>query len=352
MTPSDSLANIRSGGRRIALYAELGGYFLPDGQLNGPAFRAFLKTSLADKAKESGSAASPQENAGLWLSSYLEQVLTYLEEKEMEEAALAMVELAVDEATKLGVAKLALDPQRMQRMFSLAAKGKDAGFQRKQGADEKRQRIFDCALKVFTERGFHQATMDEIAEAAEVAKGTLYRYFKSKEDLLDQLLLVTSQKVVERFSVAFRGQSDVLEEIQRFIEAWVTFIEENHALYRLIQAEGIIAHSGRPTLFYEYLISNFPMVKERIVSMNTGGELKTMSFHSVAYGMLGFIDGVVHKWFRSGMTYPLRDEVPVILEVLFNGFANPSGRRKIFFVPPEDAVPASSQNPPSPDARA
>lgn len=51
--------------------------------------------------------------------------------------------------------------------------------------------------------------------------------------------------------------------------------------------------------------------------------------------MLGFIDGAVNKWFRSGMNYPLHNEAPTILEVLFSGFICESGRDKIFFAPLE-----------------
>lgn len=49
--------------------------------------------------------------------------------------------------------------------------------------EQRRQDILDAAEKVFFSRGVHLATMDEVAEAAELSKGTLYLYFNSKEDL-------------------------------------------------------------------------------------------------------------------------------------------------------------------------
>src|SRR5919199_2262443 len=53
--------------------------------------------------------------------------------------------------------------------------------------NDKRARILDAAVKVFAERGFHSATVAEIARAAGVADGTIYLYFKSKDDLLLEL---------------------------------------------------------------------------------------------------------------------------------------------------------------------
>ena len=128
-----------------------------------------------------------------------------------------------------------------------------------------------------------------------------------------------------------------LGDVDAFIEHWVEFIEEHHVLYRVIQSEGMrVLSAGKQGTFYEHLISNLPMLKEHFASMNKNRTLKLTSFHTVAYGMLGFIDGVVQRWFRSGMDYPLRDEIPVILEVLFNGFVGEHRDGKTFFVPPED----------------
>ena len=333
MDTSDIGFYVKSGGRRISLYAQLGSYFRADGSINEPAFRQFVHQSLSKRLANSN---ADTEDAGKWLSGYLEDVLAYLDDKGLHGASLQLFELAVDESATLNVSQIVIAPHTLQRVLAMASNKTDLKAPRKNGPDEKKRRIFEVALKIFTERGFHNITMDEIAAASGVAKGTVYRYFTSKEDLLDQLLMTTSQKVVERFSTTFTGERDILEEIQEFVKEWLLFIEENHDLYRLIQAEGIIPHSGRRPMFYEYLMSNFPMVKERIVAMNASGELKMISFSTVAYGMLGFIDGVVNKWFRAGMSYPLRDETPAILEVLFNGFAKSNIRTRTFYVPPEE----------------
>jgi len=330
MERSKDIVYIKSGGRRIALYAELGGYFSPDGQLDDGRFRTFIRVALRERMRGDG----PGHEVGVWLAEYLENVLAYLRDKGLDAAALQLFEAALDESAALGVTRVPLDPALLRGLMAAAA-APDAQREspHRDDADDKRARLLECALEVFTSRGFHSATIDEVAAAAGVAKGTVYRYFKSKEDLLDQLLLATSQRVVERFSGAFSGVDDVRGAVEQFIREWVGFIEENHALYRLIQAEGIIAHSGRRTLFYEYLITNFPMAKERIASMNAAGELKVMSFYTVLYGVLGFIDGVVHKWFRSNMDYPLHDEIPVILETLLNGLLRDDHRGGSYCAP-------------------
>src|SRR5512143_3164645 len=66
-----------------------------------------------------------------------------------------------------------------------AAPVDDAPVPASGGADpEKRKRILEAAIRTFGQRGFHEARVAEIASAAGVAEGTVYLYFKNKEDLL------------------------------------------------------------------------------------------------------------------------------------------------------------------------
>ena len=126
----------------------------------------------------------------------------------------------------------------------------------------------------------------------------------------------------------FAREKDVLKQIEQMIIVWVKFIEKNPVVYRLIQSEAITRSGADKSRFYDNFITQFPMFKERIVSLNQEKKIKTTNFYTVHYGILGFIDGVVHKWFRRGMDYPLSDEIPVILEVLFNGFVGETQMRE------------------------
>src|SRR5277367_1420353 len=61
--------------------------------------------------------------------------------------------------------------------------GSEAPSRRERRGQETRQRIFQEALRLFSERGFHNVTVEQITEAADVGKGTFFNYFPSKEHL-------------------------------------------------------------------------------------------------------------------------------------------------------------------------
>ncbi len=326
---------IKSGGRRLSLYAEIGKYFFPDGQLDEGAFRQFIRKSLKEKKTQWKDNEIFKEKTGEWLSSYLTRIVDYLKEKEMPHAALLLLRIAIEESSLMGLSRIALSADHLQLVLSNSPSTLALKAQR-HTSSENRKKIFDAALKLFAEKGFHKTTVDDIVALSGVGKGTVYRNFESKRDLLDNLLMEKKMEIIEILSEVFSQSDNVLQQIKKAIELWVTFIEENHVLYRLIQSEEIFQRAEDKTSFYDTIITNLPMIKERIVALNEEGKLKTTSFYTTFYGILGFIDGVVHKWFRSGMDYPLRDDVPVILEVLFNGFVGEKTSKERFFVAPEE----------------
>jgi len=332
---TDKMIQIRSGGRRISLYAEVGKYFLPDGHLNEEVLRSSIKISLEKLKEQYPDQKEFATNAQQWLSTYLIEIIDYLKERGMQLSAFQLFKEALDVSTQLGVGNVTVPAEYLHEFLSLATLPTTTES-KKRDTSENRKKIFAAALKLFVEKGFHATTVDEIAALSGVGKGTVYRKFSSKQELLDQLLLEKNLEIVDMFIRVFSRDDDVLKQIQEALELWVTFIEENHLLYRLIQREEIFKRSENRSIFYDTIVSNLPMIKERIVSLNLDGKLKTTNFYTVFYGILGFIDGVVHKWLRSGMDYSLRDDIPIILEVLFNGFVGEKTSGSRFFIPPEE----------------
>ncbi len=333
MANTDELIE-RSGGRRLSLYAEVGKYFAPDGSLNEDIFRKSMAESLDQLKIEKGK--DFEVAAGEWLSSYLKEIIDYLQEKGLFNTSLTIFRISVDVSRQYEIKQVLLSTEYLGQILSKNESLQNNKQIKKSAVDEKRSIIFKSALKVFSEEGYHNATMDKIAEYSDVGKGTVYRYFSSKEVLINQLLMEKFQEIVDRFSSIYSTETDILEQIREMIEFWIDFISKNHDLYRLIQSEAMVQGPEGRVMFYDYLISHLPMLKERIVAMNREKKLKTTNFYTVFYGVLGFIDGVVHKWFRCGMDYELKEEIPVILEVLFNGFVGETASKERFFVPPEE----------------
>jgi hypothetical protein len=63
-----------------------------------------------------------------------------------------------------------------------------------------------------------------------------------------------------------------------------------------------------------------PNLKRKVYEGTQQGILKDVDFQTVFYGTMGFVHGVIQKWLARDCSYPLVDELPGVLEVLFHGF--------------------------------
>lgn len=91
---------------------------------------------------------------------------------------------------------------------------------RKREREERRQSILDAAAVVFESRGYAQATMEQVAAEAELSKGTLYLYFKNKDDLFLALSADLLSEIVDTFHAIGAGDGSGCEKIRRMLLAY------------------------------------------------------------------------------------------------------------------------------------
>jgi len=117
---------------------------------------------------------------------------------------------------------------------------------------EKQQRrndIIDAAEKVFFKKGIDNATMDQVAKEAELSKGTLYLYFKSKEELHFAINMRAADIMFESFSKAVEGGSNGLEKIANIGRAYIEVMRKHPDYFEAVMhfqlkdVEGLLAES-------------------------------------------------------------------------------------------------------------
>ena len=122
---------------------------------------------------------------------------------------------------------------------------------------EKRDRILRAAVKIFSRKGFFNSKVSEIARAAEVADGTIYLYFRNKDDLLISLFEEKMGEVVADVRRRIADGGNALEKLRIFIENHMDLLERESGLVEVLQVE--LRQSTKflkdytPVKFFEYL---------------------------------------------------------------------------------------------------
>src|SRR5512138_1503905 len=96
-----------------------------------------------------------------------------------------------------------------------------------------RQKILDAALVVFANKGYHSATVGAVAKTAGVSQGLLYNYFKSKEEVLHELMIGMIEKMMADFLPVKPGEKITRKHIRRIIEAGIDLVLERPDYWKL-----------------------------------------------------------------------------------------------------------------------
>jgi len=100
-----------------------------------------------------------------------------------------------------------------------------------------RQEILDTALKLFSEQGFHNVSMQQIADASEFAVGTLYNFFDSKEMLFEELISSCGERIVGTLVAILDAPGTEVERLTNFIRYSPVLLEEHAEFIKLYVSE-------------------------------------------------------------------------------------------------------------------
>lgn len=120
-----------------------------------------------------------------------------------------------------------------------------------------RQFILERAVKEFAENGYQATTMNQIAEAAEVCKGTLYNYFSSKDEIFLSLIEYGMSHLLEIIDQALGEERSVEEKVRILVRRFVEFFEEGHDFQKILMLDGerimMAAHKELSQMMREHI---------------------------------------------------------------------------------------------------
>ena len=162
-----------------------------------------------------------------------------------------------------------------------------------------RQKILDAAEREIGSKGFAEASISTITAEADVAQGTFYVYFRTKEDVMRELVLRMGRRLRHHLTVATSGIASRLEVERRGIHAFFEFVRDNPNLYRVVMGMQFVDEATYRR-YYEDFAASYRAALEAAVER---GELAPGDAEVRAWALMGVCDMVGRRfalWDRSG----------------------------------------------------
>jgi len=176
---------------------------------------------------------------------------------------------------------------------------------------QRRDDILRAARDVFFTRGFHAATVDDVAVEAEVSKGTVYLYFDTKETILAHLLLEGLDMLVAELEAAYAADQRLSAHtrLRRMADAYLKFFQQNPEYYRLLMAfdRGQFQASIDPGVYQEVharSLHGIQWLERAVIQAQTEGLIAVESPREAAGVLWAGLNGVLVL-----LSHPLRAEI-------------------------------------------
>lgn len=157
---------------------------------------------------------------------------------------------------------------------------------------EIREKIVDAAIVTFSKHGYDRTKMDDIAETANLSKGTIYLYFKSKEELFYAISENNIKALKEQLSVLFTKSEDLISDSQKFYVNFRKASEQSDKVFLETIAESSRNHRLQEMLYHQRM-KVLDIVTEYLkLQIKKGFFRSDIDIDAVAVGLVSLYDGL------------------------------------------------------------
>jgi TetR/AcrR family fatty acid metabolism transcriptional regulator len=186
--------------------------------------------------------------------------------------------------------------------------------------NDKYQRILDAAIKVFAEQGFFQSTIAQIAREAGVADGTIYLYFKNKDDILVQFFKYKTKQVFDGFRKEVNKGDNAVDKLRNLVRRHLAEFQRDRNMAILYQSETHQSFRMAEEQIKEMSNMYLDIVAEIVEQGQQEGLMrKNLYLSLVKRFILGGVDEVINTWIHSGGHYDLVSMADPLVELYIEG---------------------------------
>ncbi|HEY0871988.1 MAG TPA: TetR/AcrR family transcriptional regulator [Vicinamibacterales bacterium] len=194
---------------------------------------------------------------------------------------------------------------------------------------DKRAAILDAATSVFARRGYFGSQVADVARAAGIAAGTVYLYFRSKDEILTSIFDRMMQDAMEEGKSALDGISDPVERLRRIAHLHLGRLGRDRSLAVVFQVE-----LRQTTKFMERFsktgLADYLLLIQRTIEQGqvVGVFHKSIDARMASKVFFGALDEMATNWILSRRRYSLEAQADPVVDILVGGLSAParSGR--------------------------
>lgn len=187
----------------------------------------------------------------------------------------------------------------------------------------KRELIIQSAIEVFSKNNFQNSTISEIAQKADVAEGTIYQYFKNKEDLFFSIPVEKTKEFSRGLELHLQGINGAFNKIRKFIWYYLYFFKMNSEYARTLMLEMRVSKNFVKTKAYK----SFKPFTNRVLEIIKEGQREgiireDVNIYILRQLILGILEHMVTRWLLKEEKYDLIEYYNEVCKLILQGMGH------------------------------
>jgi TetR/AcrR family fatty acid metabolism transcriptional regulator len=185
---------------------------------------------------------------------------------------------------------------------------------------DKRDAILRAAIKVFARHGYFHSQVADVARVAGVAAGTVYLYFRSKDDLLVSIFERTMRDAIEEGRAALNGIADPAERLRRIARLHLERLGRDRDLAVVVQVELRQSIKFMERFSSSHLQDYLNIIRKTIADGQLEGAFRSdVDANTAAKVFFGALDEMATNWMLSRRRYDLAGDADAVTNLLIGG---------------------------------
>ena len=190
----------------------------------------------------------------------------------------------------------------------------------------RRDQILDAAFSTFAHRGFRDASMDDIASAANTSKGGVYFHFPTKETIFRELMRTTADRLAAKVDRAVAAETEPIARAEAGIRTVLLAFAGHRTTARLLLIDAVGAGRSFHTETAAMHARFAGMIRGYLEEAQAAGVIPPLDAETTSRAWFGALNEIVSRWLLEEKPGRLEDSYPVLRAVLLRSVGVPEDR--------------------------
>ena len=182
--------------------------------------------------------------------------------------------------------------------------------------------ILEAATRVFAAKGFHGATIEDVAHAAGIAKGTIYLYYSSKQDVYIQALRHNLLELNRTLGAQVETESTSRGKLEVFVRSGFEFLDKNRDFFRIYFVElerSLLRQSPEESELSDLYLDRIALIRRILEQGIERGEVAVERPDAVAYAIVDLVRGITRQRLSNTWNSTIEEDVTLLLDLIWQG---------------------------------